>query len=150
MTTLDKEDILCRFDKNQKIKQLAGENMDELVQNVYKYLYDMRWDFGSTHISTIAVRCAANSQLEFVERILESLDELDNKISISDHIQSFYTQKNLELCSALEQIKSNTDLKCKACGAQNGYTWSVQTRAADEATTNYYLCLTCKVKSRYG
>jgi len=34
--------------------------------------------------------------------------------------------------------------KCKACGNDKAYFWTVQTRASDEAETKFFKCTKCK------
>ncbi|MCS7142876.1 MAG: transcription factor S [Aigarchaeota archaeon] len=36
-----------------------------------------------------------------------------------------------------------TDIQCPACGNREAYWWSVQTRSADEPTTQFFRCTGC-------
>ncbi len=38
--------------------------------------------------------------------------------------------------------------KCKKCGNEKAYFWTVQTRASDEAETKFYKCTKCKHTKR--
>jgi DNA-directed RNA polymerase subunit M/transcription elongation factor TFIIS len=40
----------------------------------------------------------------------------------------------------------NTTTLCPKCGKQNTHCKSIQTRSADEAATNFFICLTCHNK----
>ena len=49
------------------------------------------------------------------------------------------------------KLQCNTiNIKCRRCGGEQIYQSQKQTRAADEAATNIYLCLNCGYTWRTG
>ncbi len=43
----------------------------------------------------------------------------------------------------LDKALPTTRITCYKCGGTKGYWWSVQTRSADESTTNFIRCAKC-------
>jgi DNA-directed RNA polymerase subunit M len=46
----------------------------------------------------------------------------------------------MEFCPKLPIVK---DEKCKKCGNEDSYFWTVQTRASDESETKFFKCTKC-------
>lgn len=51
----------------------------------------------------------------------------------------------------IEQLRTmpTTNVECPKCGNREAYYWFVQTRSADEPTTQFYRCTKCGATWRY-
>lgn len=47
-----------------------------------------------------------------------------------------------------QQVLPIVDEKCKSCGNEKAYFWTVQTRASDESETKFFKCTKCGTTKR--
>ncbi len=62
------------------------------------------------------------------------------KISTSEKIGD---KKEVEVIKKDEQTSPIISEKCKECGHDKAYFWTVQTRSGDEAETKFFKCTKC-------
>ncbi|MBI2449745.1 transcription factor S [Candidatus Pacearchaeota archaeon] len=64
------------------------------------------------------------------------------------------TSEKIEKKGKVDVVKENVDIlpitkfKCKKCGNEEAHFWTVQTRAGDEAETQFFRCTKCKFTHR--
>lgn len=71
------------------------------------------------------------------EQLREKIDEL------------FPIDRFIESAESFTFVKNSIGIKCIACGSDNIYTYSRQTRSGDEAETKYCYCIDCKKTWRF-
>ncbi|MEK6835918.1 MAG: transcription factor S [Nanoarchaeota archaeon] len=52
-------------------------------------------------------------------------------------------EKKIEIIDKTMETLPKTDAKCPECGHNKAYYWLAQTRAADEAETQFFRCAKC-------
>ena len=52
-------------------------------------------------------------------------------------------EKKIEIIDKTMETLPKTDAKCPKCGHNKAYYWLAQTRAADEAETQFFRCAKC-------
>jgi len=62
------------------------------------------------------------------------------KIRISEKMDE---KKKVEVLKKESQTEPIVNEKCKECGHEFAYFWTVQTRASDEAETKFFKCVKC-------
>jgi DNA-directed RNA polymerase subunit M len=83
--------------------------------------------------------------------------KFDNKIDLTDRTFSAVNRKGGSMYSEQDSTSSlkvietdkgpsalpTTTIDCTKCGNDTAYWWMLQTRSADEATTQFYRCTKC-------
>ncbi len=66
-----------------------------------------------------------------------------DKVKISTSEKAVGHKKISVISEKDQQTLPTVDEKCKKCGNEEAYFWTVQTRAADEAETKFFKCKKC-------
>jgi len=66
--------------------------------------------------------------------------DIQKKIMQADTAEAFHVFDESEGDEALPTIK----IECESCGNDEAVWWMLQTRSADEPTTQFYRCTKCK------
>jgi transcription factor S len=76
-----------------------------------------------------------------------SVDKENEKVSAKDNTISSIenTEHSLKVIDADKSpdILPTTSIECPRCKNNNAFWWMLQTRSADEATTQFYRCTKC-------
>ena len=73
-------------------------------------------------------RCNYSSKTKLVLKTSEKMEEKNKGVSVSRETKGIHPIVNE---------------KCKKCGCEEAYFWTVQTRSSDEAETKFFRCVKC-------
>ena len=105
----------------------------EMSDNEYMKDKDIMFD---SKINQIIYFCKNDSYKNKLIKFLEKYDY--------EHFPKEWENETIRLkTSIVENLVSNTPIKCKHCNRANVYAITKQVRSGDEGATTFYTCLTC-------
>ncbi len=138
----DKLKSLSRYPTNIKnaINKVISREMSD---NEYMKDKDIMFD---SKINQIIYFCKNDSyKNEFISvqndenKLIKFLEKYDY-----EHFPKEWENETIRLkTSIVENLVSNTPIKCKHCNRANVYAITKQVRSGDEGATTFYTCLTC-------
>ncbi len=67
-----------------------------------------------------------------------------NKVELKASEKNEKINKGVPVSKDTKSIHPIVNEKCKKCGNEKAYFWTVQTRASDEAETKFFKCTKCE------